>query len=200
MKRGAALSVVLAAFFTAACRADPAPTGTWQFRALLDGTPIGQHRFDVIGQGEERQVVSVADFAVKFMGFTAYRYHHRATEQWHGSCLTRLHASTDDNGKHSEVHQEPGATDPCVMSFAYWNPAIRTQPRLLNAQTGQMEAVEVRKVGTGSVTVGGKAVEATEYRIEGPEHPISVWYAPDGLWVGLDSTVAGGRKLSYRLP
>jgi hypothetical protein len=28
---------------------------------------------------------------------------------------------------------------------------------------------------------------------------VDVWYSADGDWVGLDSTVAGGRQLSYRL-
>ena len=35
-------------------------------------------------------------------------------------------------------------------------------------------------------------------RIGGLTQPIDVWYAGD-RWVGLDTTVDGGRRLSYRL-
>ena len=186
----------------------------WNFRALLDGEPIGQHRFSVTTQGDERRVTSDARFSVKFLGITAYRYVHRATEQWRGDCLTALSATTDDDGKPSRVQVEaeggalkvttaadkpPTLLNGCVMSFAYWNPAIQARSQLLNAQTGKYETVQVRRVGSGSVEVRGKAVPATEYRITGPVEPVNVWYSPQGDWVGLDSVVGGGRKLSYRL-
>ncbi len=187
--------------------------GVWNFRALLDGTPIGSHRFSVTAQGDERSVVSEASFTIKVLGITAYRYRHEATEQWRGDCLTALKSTTDDDGKRESVRaQQDGdafaiqglgpaqAVSGCVMSFAYWNPAIRTQARLLNAQTGQLEPVQVSRVGSGSVQVHGQPVAATRFRITGPAAPIEVWYTPQGEWVGLDSTVAGGRKLSYRLP
>ena len=188
------------------------PAGDWSFRALLDGKPIGQHRFSITAQGDERTVHSVADFAVKFLGLTVYRYHHDDREQWRGDCLTALTATTNDGGKHSSARTEPEAggleviagdttqsLQGCVMSYAYWNPAIRTQTRLLNAQTGQYEAVRIQRIGAGSIDVRGQPVAATRWRISGPPHPIDVWYAAQGEWVGLDSTVAGGRTLSYRL-
>ena len=199
------------------------PTGEWNFRALLDGKPIGQHRFSVTAYagakagavgalGDERRVISEASFAVKFLGVTAYRYRHKATEQWRGDCLTALTASTDDDGKASSVRTEAdgealsvktaAATQSlsgCVMTFAYWNPAIQTQTRLLNAQTGKAEAVQVSRIGSGSVEVRGQPVAATRFRITGPAEPIDVWYSAQGEWIGLDSLVAGGRKLSYRL-
>lgn len=201
---------------SAAAEAATPAVGEWNFRALLDGKPIGQHRFTVTrnagAQGDERKVLSEASFTVKFLGITAYRYRHTATEQWRGDCLAALSATTDDDGKASSVSTEADGNalsvktaataqslKGCVMSFAYWNPAIQTQTRLLNAQTGKAEAVQVSRVGSGSVEVRGQAVAATQFRITGPAQPIDVWYSAQGEWVGLDSLVAGGRKLSYRL-
>jgi hypothetical protein len=189
------------------------PVGEWNFRALLDGKPIGQHRFSVSAAGEERKVTSEANFAVKFFGVTAYRYRHKSTEQWRGDCLTALAATTDDDGKANKVHAALDGesfdiidgTHPtlslkgCVMSFAYWNPAIQMQSRLLNAQTGKLETVQISRIGAGSVEVRGQPVAATQFRITGPVAPIDVWYSAQGEWVGLDSIVGGGRKLSYRL-
>lgn len=202
MKRVAiGLALLCGGALAAAAETATPPTGTWNFRALLDGKPIGQHRFSVTGDGEARKVVSEANFAVKFLGITAYRYHHKATEQWHANCLTALNSTTDDDGKPESVGTDRNdpALNGCVMSFAYWNPAIQSQTRLLNAQTGKLETVQVRRIGSGSVEVRGTAVEATEFRITGAAQPIVVWYSAQGEWIGLDSTVAGGRKLSYRL-
>lgn len=187
-------------------------SGDWDFRATLEGKPIGEHRFSLSNEGEDRRVTSEAEFTIKFFGITAYRYHHQATERWRGDCLESLAASTDDDGKPSSVRlsAEGAALDVktpageqrlqgCVMSFAYWNPAIQTQSHLLNAQTGQYESVQVERAGGGSIDVRGQAVAATRFRIKGAAQPIDVWYSADGEWIGLDSTVAGGRKLSYRL-
>ena len=213
-----AAAVLVAATSGPGVAAEAASTtaGAWNFRALLDGKPIGQHHFSVTvnasARGDERQVLSEASFAVKFLGITAYRYHHKASEQWRGDCLTALSATTDDDGKASSVRTEPDgdaliirtavaaqSLKGCVMSFAYWNPAIQTQTRLLNAQTGKAEAVQVSRIGSGSVDVRGQPVAATQFRITGPAQPIDVWYSVQGEWIGLDSTVAGGRRLSYRL-
>ena len=184
----------------------------WNFSVLLDGKSIGEHRFSVAGPGDARRVVSEASFSVKLLGLTVYRYRHRAVENWRGDCLIELNATTDDDGKASRVRAQAEGdglavvTDTgtqslkgCVMSFAYWNPAIQRQGRLLNAQTGRSESVQVRGTGGGALEVRGRRVAATRWRIEGPAQPIDVWYSAEGEWLGLDSTVDGGRRLAYRL-
>jgi hypothetical protein len=184
----------------------------FDFQALLDDKPIGEHRFTVRGPADERTVVSEARFTVKLMGITVYRYTHRAVEQWRGNCLRALVASTDDDGTASRVTAETTdggiavvadggrrSLDGCVMSFAYWNPAIQQQTRLLNAQTGRYETVQLSRAGSGSIEVRGQPTAAVRWRIDGPTQPVDVWYSAQGEWVGLDSTVTGGRKLSYRL-
>jgi hypothetical protein len=213
--RSFALAALAAAVWTSAPAAEPPvpASGEWNFRVMLDGKPIGRHRFSVTKQGDERKVLSEADFAVKFLGITAYRYRHRAAEEWNGDCLVGLTSTTDDDGKRSNVHidkktsesavVEASTANPsspsCLMSFAYWNPSIQSQTRLLNAQTGEIEDVNLARAGSGSVDVHGERVAATRLRITGAAHPIDVWYSARGEWVGLDSTVAGGRVLSYRL-
>ncbi len=218
MKNSMIAALSFAGLAALAQAADEAPTAgarTWAFQAFLDGKPIGEHRFTVTADGNGgRKVVSEADFTVKFLGFNAYHYHHHADEQWSGECLTGLQASTDDDGKPASVKlvktgdaneivtnagrkSEPG----CLMTYAYWNPALREQKRLLNPQTGKVDAVTVERVGSGTVPVAGKDVAATDWRITGGESPVDVWISAQGDWVGLDSTVAkGNHKLTYRLP
>lgn len=194
--------------------AQAAETRTWAFRAALDGKPIGEHRFTVVTDGATRQVTSEADFSVRFLGFTAFRYHHHAEERWSGECVVGLESSTDDNGKQSsvrlvktgdanEIATNAGSRteNGCLMTWAYWNPAMRERRRLLNPQTGKLDAVKVERAGSGQVVVGGKDVAATDWRITGGESPVDVWISEAGEWVGLDSMVSNGRrKLTYRLP
>lgn len=182
----------------------------WRFEVSLDDQPIGEHRFASSGPAERRQVRSEASFVVRFLGIAAYRYRHEAIEHWRGDCLASLVATTDEDGKRSSVRAEADAPtvvdgEPtqalpgCAMSFAYWNPALLKQTRLLNAQTGRVEAVQVSQLGSAVIEVRGRSLTATHWRITGTAQPIDLWYTAQGDWVGLDSTVAGGRKLSYRL-
>ena len=208
---------VLGAMVLPAHAADDAArpmTRVYAFKAFLDGKQIGEHRFTVASDGATRKVTSEADFSVKIIGITAYRYHHHAEEQWTGECLAGLTSSTDDDGKpasvelvkrgdaneittHAGKKSEPG----CLMTYAYWNPAMREQKRLLNPQTGKVDAVTVERVGSGTVAVGGKDVAAADWRITGGESPVDVWISEQGEWVALDSMVGNGRhKLTYRLP
>lgn len=181
------------------------------FEVTLDGQPIGMHRFSVGGTPEARTVRSEAAFAVRLLGLTVYRYRHQASETWRGDCLATLDAQTDDNGKTSRVQAQaedaalqvmgpggPLSLPGCVMGFAYWHPAMRTQTQLLNVQTGRYEAVRIQRMDSGTLEVHGQPQPAERWRIAGPAHPVDVWYTPAGAWVGLDSTVGGGRQLRYR--
>lgn len=166
------------------CACLPAQAKTWDFTVYLDDRPVGYHRFTLRQAGEERELTSTARFEVSFLGLPVYRYAHDATEQWKGDCLTRLSSRTNDNGERFEVDSRP---EGCEMSFAYWNPAILKRSQLLNAQTGRLEDIDVAALGEG------------RYRISGTKHPIELRYRPGGEWIGLESLLANGRRLRYRL-
>jgi hypothetical protein len=182
----------------------------WQFRVLLDEREVGSPRFRVSDGGGERRVESDARFTVKFLFIDAYTYVHQARERWQGDCLTAIESRTDDNGQqlavrgtrtasHFEVAAGKVQADlpACVMSFAYWNPAMLRQARLLNAQTGEFVAVRVEALGEEALTVRGQPLAARRYALHAPEFRIDVWYAADGDWVQLESRTEGGRLLRY---
>ena len=171
----------------------------WNFRAYLDDSAIGVHRFSLRQSGTESELISEARFDVKLLFFTAYRYVHRANERWRGNCLVSMDSKTDDDGKRYSVSSAQIPNDGCVMSFAYWNPEILRQSRLLNAQTGEMEKVSVTELGDDRIPVRGTAVRAKRYRISGPRNPIDLWYSPAGEWLELDAVLDGGRRLRYRI-
>ena len=184
----------------------------WDFRVYLEDALIGHHRYTLHEQGPARELTNEARFAVRVLGFTAYRYAHDARERWQNGCLAALTARTDDNGERLSVEatregdrlavttaRGRSTLEGCVMTFAYWNPAILNESRLLNAQTGEHEAVRVARLGEERIAVRGAQVSAARYRISGSKHPIDLWYSAEREWLALESTVQGGRRLRYQL-
>ena len=220
--------------------ADGRPTASvaWDFEVRLDGKPIGTHRFVVEGEPGARTVRSLARFDVKLLGLTVFRYRHEASERWRGDCLQAIQSRTDDDGKPVEVNKTfnargPSTTSPspqapstststsasasavaesdCLMSYAYWHPALVRQQRLLNPQTGEVDEVRIERLPDASLVVAGREVEAMRWRLTATppaaagkpaqRQQLTLWRdRSDGRWVGLDAVVKGGRVLSYRLP
>lgn len=210
--RAVPLAMLAATASNAADEPPAAVRNAWTFEATLDGKPIGEHRYTLTQSGDTLALLSEARFDISFFGITAYRYRHRTDETWRGGCLGTLKAVTDDDGKQINVTarrqgealevdaaQGRHSVSGCVMSYAYWNPALQKQSHLLNPQTGQYDSVTFTPLGDGPIDVRGRQVMAQHVRIAGPERPIDLWYSSEGEWLALDATVAGGRKLSYRL-
>jgi hypothetical protein len=195
---------------TLACStAVSASSREWHFDVSLDGRHIGEHRFVLNEAGGSRELTSEANFRVRLWVIDAYRYEHRARESWQGDCLDRLEARTDTNGERIRVAGEQaggqfrvttGATtaelQPCVQTFAYWNPGILDADRLLNPQTG--EYVDVKVLPMGRETVDGEP--ADKYRLLGRGRTpleIDLWYSPARDWLALESRTPEGRRLRY---
>ena len=188
------MRLFLAPMLAVALGAQAAPQ-SWSFRVLLDGRDIGRHTFTREPSGDAARVLSEARFDVRFLIFSAYRYEHRAEEQWRGGCLESIVARTDDNGVLKDVSMRPSG---CIRSFSYWDPAILRAERLLNAQTGEILAVRSEWLGLESIEVRGRAVRANRHRLTARGLSIELWYA-GADWVALESSVEGGRRLRYEL-
>jgi hypothetical protein len=173
---------------------------------------IGTHRFELRERDGERQLTSTATMKVKLLFVTAYTYDHHDLEHWQGDCLNRLTSTTDDNGrKHRvDVRWHDGATvvqtlqgtqrlGDCVLTFAYWNPAMLEQTRLLNSQDGEYVPVKIKDAGMDSIVVRGVATPARRYELRSEKLSIDLWYSSQQEWLALESTTARGQKLIYRL-
>jgi hypothetical protein len=189
-------ALLLAALLVAATAAS-AQTRAWNYRVLLDESEIGRHRFTLRENGAEREMRIEARFAVKFLATTVYRYEHLATELWRDGCLRALVSRTDNDGERLAVDWRDSGSG-CQMSFAYWNPRILQERRLLNAQTGEILPVSVRALGDESIKVRGRPVRAQRYRLSASPLEIDIWL-DDGDWVALESPAKGGRRLRYEL-
>ena len=75
----------------------------WDYNALLDGKPIGTHRFAVLGDGPELRLESDASFSVKILFVEVYRYRHKAREVWRDDCLEQINSETHENSDNFKV-------------------------------------------------------------------------------------------------
>ena len=192
----------------------PAPrVDVWDFKVYLNDTPVGSHRFTLTEQSSTRELRSEARFDVKFLMINAYTYVHKARESWRGNCLAGIRATTDDNGELTRVE---GALDGqgfrlntngirtelpgCIMTFAYWNPDLLAQTRLLNPQTGEYTEVRIDAKGDEQIPVQGRRLSVRRYRLDAGKFQIDLWYGvEDRRWLALDSALEGGRRLRYRI-
>jgi hypothetical protein len=190
------VAAVLVALAVVATQASALGAGTreWHFDVSLDGRPIGEHRYVLREDADSRELTSEARFRVRILFFEAYRYDHRAQESWRGDCVEKLESNTDANGERTSV--DVGPFQECVQTFAYWNPSILEARRLLNPQTGEYVAVQVRELG--SEMLAGQPVQ--RYRLTGggaTPLEIDLWYTPSREWVALESRTPEGRRLRY---
>ena len=185
----------------------------WPFKVYLDDTEIGQHQFELSHGNSGQEIRSRAQFDVKVLFVTAYRYRHENVERWNGNCLASLTSRTNDNGDQLNVRAETqdgmlrvqsnGTSTayalPCVMSFAYWNPAFLRATQLLHPQTGELVNVRIKHTGAEALQIGAQTVASQRYTVRGPDLRIDLWYSESGDWLALNTPVKNGRVLRYRL-
>jgi LPS O-antigen subunit length determinant protein (WzzB/FepE family) len=186
----------------------------WTFDVFLDKSKMGQHTFTL----NDNKLTSTAKFNVKVLFIEAYAYNHKAIEQWNNGCLSQLTAYTvenkdinDVNGKLTDAgfvvdNGKSMQTLPdCTMTFAYWDPKILTQTKLLNPQNAEWLDVKVNKIGEESLAVKGHQTKATHYKLSGTlagkqKLNIELWYTTDtNEWVALKSITPEGYLVNYVL-
>jgi hypothetical protein len=184
----------------------------WDFRVLLDGKDVGSQRFTVTSQDGLTRLETEADFKVKFLFATVYRYLHSNVETWEGNCLAGIDSTTDANGKPFSVigskqdgffevngQNEIEKLPECVMSFAYWNHSFLQHSKLLNSQNGEYLEVEISQPQADFREVRGQKVAALRYHLIAGELDLKLWYSEDNEWLALESRTKGNRVLSYVL-
>jgi Family of unknown function (DUF6134) len=185
----------------------------WAFDVYLDKSKIGSHSFTF----NDNKLVSRAKFNVKVLFINAYKYDHTAKEQWQNDCLSNIDVNTTEDKVTTNVKGKKTATGfevsdaktsqslpECVMTFAYWNPSILTQTKLLNPQNAEYLDTTITKLGAASIEVKGKPTETTHYKLTGTlkgikKLNIELWYNLNNEWVALKSVTPEGYNIIYKL-
>ena len=182
----------------------------WNFDAVLNDKVIGQHTFIY----ENERTISNANFKFEYL-FMDFIYQHGSTETWQGDCLKTISSKTDDDGDLYEVNGQSSAKQflvtsykkttelpICIMTFAYGNPKILDQKKLMNSQNGEYLDVDIRFLREENHMVKGKDIITDLWQIEatGAEEDFHVhlWYDKNMNWVGLKSPTPIG-DMQYKL-
>jgi len=182
----------------------------WNFDAVLNDKVIGQHTFIY----ENEKTISNANFKFEYL-FMDFIYQHKSTETWQEGCLKTISSKTDDDGDLYEVSGYIG-TDrflvttnnkttelpSCVMTFAYGNPKILEQKKLMNSQSGEYLDVDIQFIREENHIVKGEDILTDLWRIEANiddgDLLIHLWYDKNMNWVSLKSQTPIGDML-YKL-
>lgn len=191
----------------------------WAFDVYLDKSKIGKHTFTYANN----LLISRAKFNVKVLFINAYQYDHTSKERWQDDCLEGIEVSTLENkvtskvnGKKTSVGFEVSAVSDmsegksnqtlpaCIMTFAYWNPKILSQSKLLNPQNADYLDTHFEKQANESIMVKGKLTDTNHYKLTGSlegktKLNIELWYNQNNEWVALKSITPEGYNIIYKL-
>ena len=182
----------------------------WEFDAVLNDKVIGQHTFIY----EDERTVSDANFKFEYL-FMDFIYQHKSSETWQGNCLKTISSKTDDDGDFYDVrgymednqfmvttNNKTSELPLCVMTFAYGNPKILDQKKLMNAQNGEYMDVDIQFLREENHMVKGKDILTDLWQIEakGDDGDLLVylWYDKNMNWVSLKSQTPIG-DMQYKL-
>jgi hypothetical protein len=184
----------------------------WRFRVYLDDREIGHHHFSLVEDGSETRLITRAVLEVTFLKVPVFSYTHENTESWTGGCLDSIASVTDENGDFYRVDGAAAAEGfqvrtnagdfvlpDCISTFAYWDRSFLQRKALLNPQTGEYIDVEVDYLGEHLISAGEKNLPAHQYRLEGEDLELELWYSQEGHWLALQSSLEGGRLLRYEI-
>mgnify|MGYP003686552575 FL=1 len=182
----------------------------WEFDAILNDKVIGQHTFVY----EDGNTVSDANFKFEYF-LMDFIYQHKSTETWEDNCLKTISSKTDDDGDlyevsgHIEANQflvttnnETTELPLCVMTFAYGNPTILEQKKLMNSQNGEYLDVDIQFLREEKHMVKGEEILSSLWQIEAKDDDedlfVHLWYDENMNWVGLKSQTPIG-DMQYNL-
>ena len=183
----------------------------WGFDVILNDEVIGKHSFEQVNNESH----SLAKFKFKFM-LMSFSYEHDSKETWDKDCLKSIVSKTNDDGDLFDVsgsksngnlkvssNGEEKSLPECIMTFAYWNPKILDQKKLMNSQDAEWLDVVIKNIGIEEKNVRGQEINTQHYIIQANKDGdevfiIDVWYDDSMSLVGLKSPTPIG-DLVYKL-
>src|SRR5262245_19594793 len=180
------------------------------FAVSVDGKAAGEYRTTVRADddGTETVTCSAAVQVRHLLG--QYRYSYQGTEVWKGGKLVRLDAASDDDGTRHVVRATAGSdglrvtvdNGPARAAPAgVWPTTYGRLPAggqggqsltLLDVDTGKLLAARLEAVEPARLTVAGRRLDCTRYRVTG-QAQAELWFDARGRLVR-EETVEDGHK------
>ena len=169
-----------------------------ELKVSREGSEIGRHRvqFRPTENGFEAQ--TNVDLEIKAALITFFRYEQQSVDLWENGVLVKSSGTCDDDGditsfeawrENDELVFEGklgrnslplGAmTDLC-----FWNPAILETANVIDAQTAEIDPMEVKDLGPERLEIAGQTMETNRYFAgSGETRNGDIWYDASGRWV-----------------
>ena len=168
-----------------------------RFRALWQGSSIGEHQVAFRREGDRLAVETHIDFSAQFLFFNLFRLKHAAREIWVADRLVSVTSTTSQDGVRVEVSGEAieggfrivGQDGPflaaadLLTSNSLWNSRIVRQNRLIDVQHGGEVGLVARPLGNEQIVTQQGRINASRYQLITPYYAGSVFYDADGRWV-----------------
>jgi hypothetical protein len=178
-------------------RAHAATRRDLRFRALWQGSSIGEHRVAFGTDGDRLVVDTHIDIAVRVLFFDVFRLTHDAQEIWQSGRLVSVTSRTDRDGTRLQVSGNAAANGFRVVgengpilaaaglltTNALWDSRIVHEQRLIDVQYGGEIGLVARPFGEEQVATPQGAVRASRYHIVTPHYAGSIFYDRDQSWV-----------------
>jgi hypothetical protein len=196
-------------------RTPQVPTATPLDRRFLitwQDQPIGEHSVSFRRRADELEVATRTALTVRLGFITLYDLDHESEEHWCRGRLTRLSATTRENGGaplrlrgaagdsgfRLEVPGEALLPDEIFTSDSLWNRAILAQRSILDAHSGTLLELTTQPRSAGHMTLAGSDVAVQEHAFATPRLRGSLWYDDAGDWVAGRFDLRG-EMIEYRL-
>jgi hypothetical protein len=168
-----------------------------RFRALWQGSQVGEHRVAFRTDGDRLTVETHIDITVKVLLFTVFRLKHEAQEVWQAGRLVSLASTTERDGARMKVSGNAvkngflvvGDDGPflaaahLLTSNSLWNSRIVREARLIDVQYGGEVGLVARRLGDEPVDTPEGPVPASRYQMITPYYAGSVFYDAGERWV-----------------
>lgn len=182
-----------------------------KYNVLRKGKPFGEHNLFFEPDGENGfTVTNDIELTAKIGPITVYSYRHNSTETWQDSQLVGLKAQTRKEGNDLEASANltqnglsvmgtnyTGVYPADIVPASHWNVGQLYSTKMLSTEGGQALDVVVQNLGRETITVAGKSLKTTKYKLSS-ELDVNLWYDDAGRWVKLDF-VARGQTIEYVL-
>ena len=182
------------------------------FDVWRDGDRVGEHRVSFRRDGEDLLVETQFGIEISFLVFKAYSFDYSSSARWHDGRLKSLRAVTDDDGSRREIRVEADVAmqslrlhdgtawrDVPLGTFPtnHWHAGVLHGNRVINTLTGQVNEVEILRLGEEQVETANGEVSATRYAYSG-DLETEVWYDERGRWVKMRFRAKDGSTIDYR--
>lgn len=167
------------------------------FRALWNGSSIGEHRVTFQMDGDRLTVETHVDIAVKVLFFNVYSLKHDAHEIWRSGRLVSVTSATERDGTRFNISGEAveggfrilGAGGPFLAEEHFlttnslWDSRIVRETRLIDVQYGGEVGLVAKFLGDERIDTPLGHVRASRYQLIMPHYAGSVFYDGNQRWV-----------------